>query len=141
VTHRVVRIIASSLAAGLMLGVAGRILMRIVVLQSGTPGGFSIGGTAEVVAFGMLLGTPVSTVFWLLRPLVRIHRPLAGLLLGVVVVAGLALAPPPSARSAMAAVPDDPFATLLQFAVLVVGWGVALDAVNPWVTRDRPIGG
>lgn len=135
VTNHVVRMIAGSLVAGLTLGIAGRILMRIVALQSGVPSGFSIGGTGDVVAFGFLLGTPVSVVFWLLRPLVRVRRPLAGLLLGILVAGGFALLPPPSARSAMAATPDDPLSTVIEFAVLLALWGLALDAASPWVSR------
>jgi hypothetical protein len=39
-----------------MLGVGGRVLMRAIALATGTPAGFSLGGSLEVVAAGALYG-------------------------------------------------------------------------------------
>jgi hypothetical protein len=46
---------ASALGA-LVLGVGGRVLMRIIALASGSGGGFSLAGSLEVVAAGALFG-------------------------------------------------------------------------------------
>lgn len=132
---RVVRMIGAGLAAGLVLGVAARFVMRIIALEAGRPGNFSLGGTVDVVAFGMLLGTPLAVLFWSVRSRLPVRRPLAGLVLGLLMFGVLALVPPPSARSAMAATPDTPLHTLLELAILLAVWGCAVDGASLWVTR------
>ncbi len=53
------RMLVSSVACGLLLGVAARLVMRFVALEAGIPAAFSPGGSLEVVAFGA--GTGSST--------------------------------------------------------------------------------
>jgi membrane associated rhomboid family serine protease len=48
-------LVASALGA-LVLGIGGRVLMRIIALANGSPGGFSVAGSLEVVAAGALFG-------------------------------------------------------------------------------------
>ncbi len=55
--RRAVRSTLAGLACGtLILGVGGRVLMRGIALATGGSGGFSLGGSLEVVAVGALYG-------------------------------------------------------------------------------------
>ena len=47
----------ASLIAGLMVGIAARIIMRIVAVTAHMPPGFSIEGTLNIVFFVFMLGT------------------------------------------------------------------------------------
>jgi hypothetical protein len=107
--------------------------MRVIVLEAGLPGSYSLGGSLEVVLFGLLLGAPLAAGFWLLRPQLPWRRPLGGLVLGGLLTALLAVVPPPSAASALAATPDTPLLTWLGFGLLLVAWAVALEAVTDWI--------
>jgi hypothetical protein len=141
---RAFRLLIAALVAGTVLGVAGRLLMRFIAREAGLPGSFSTGGSLEVVLFGVLLGAPLAAGFWLLRPHLRVPRPLAGLGFGVVLTALLAVFPPPSGRSALANTPDTPLFTLLGFGLLLTLWGTALDLVTGWNRggpRDRGTAG
>lgn len=109
--------------------------MRIIALEAGVPRGSSLGGSLEVVAFGVLLGAPISVLFWLVRSRVPVPTPLAGVVLGVAMIIVLTRFPPPSARSALAETDDSPLMTLLGFLVLFTAWGAGLDFVTRWVDR------
>jgi hypothetical protein len=121
------RLVFMSAGAGLALGLAGRVLMRLIALESGLPGRFSPGGSLEVVAFGALIGAPVALVFWVARPRIRIPAPWAGSVLGLLLMGWFSLARPPAARSALAGTPDTPLLTWLGFLSVFVLWGTALD--------------
>jgi hypothetical protein len=125
--------LAAGVAAGLLLGVGSRGVMRWIALEAGMTGAYSRGGSVEVVIFGALVGFPIAVAFWAIRHRIPWPRPLAGLAVGLGAVAVFALVPPPSARSALAGTPDTPGYTLAAFAVLFGGWGLALDLVSHWV--------
>lgn len=112
--------------AGLTLGVAARVAMRLVALQADVSPGFSFGGSVEVVLYGALVGTPVALLYWVCRQRVRLPA-WAGVTIGLVLFAFLATWQPPSARSALRDTPDAPVATSLLFAGVFVVYGVALE--------------
>lgn len=86
--------------AGLILGVAARIAMRVVALQAVVAPAFSWAGTVEIVVFGALVGAPVALVFWACRA--RLHLPpWSSVAAGLLIYGALAVWPPPSARSAL----------------------------------------
>ena len=116
-----------SLGFGVALGVAVRLAMRWIALESGIDPTASPGGTLEVVAFGALLGTPIALAFLLFRPMLRVPRPWAGLTGGLLLFGIVAAMPPPAARSALASTSDTPAFTAAAFAVVLVGWMVALE--------------
>lgn len=134
------RLLSAAGIAGTTLGIAGRVLMRIIAREAGLPGSYSLGGSLEVVLFGVFIGTPVALVFWLSRPRLHWRRPLPGVALGLLGTGLLATFPPPSARSALAATPDTPVFTWLGFGFLVTAWAVALDRATPWIWRPRDAG-
>jgi hypothetical protein len=125
-----IRALAPAAACGVLLGIAVRLVMRFVAMESGLDGAFSVGGSLEVVAFGALIGAPVAWLFFVLRPRVNLRIPLAGVLCGLGVFLLFSLILPPAARSALANTPDTPAATALAFAVLFVVWGWILEYVG-----------
>jgi len=122
-----VRYLAFATLAGVGLGACARIAMRFVALESGGEGGFSLGGSLEVVAFGALIGIPIAIGFGWIRARVRMPPPWFGLATGILIFAVLATFPPPSARSALFDTPDTPLFTALTFAALFAAFGVVLE--------------
>ena len=129
-----------ALVAGLLLGVASRVVMRVIGLLSGGTEGFSWGGTIEIVLFGLLIGAPIALFFLALRSHLDWPRPWAGVALGAALFAATALRPPPSAASALAGTPDPPLATAALFAALWLGFGLLLEYLHgpttPQINRD-----
>lgn len=125
----------AALIAGIVLGVDGRIVMRLVAVEAGVPGAFSPGGSLEVVAFGAMLGAPLALLFWRVLPRLAWPFPAAGLSFGGVVIGALTLLPPPAARSALAGTADTPLITGGLFALLFLLWGAVLELTAPWVRR------
>ena len=52
----VLRFLPAAVLAGVALGVAGRLLMRLIAIEAGMSAAYSTGGSLEVVAFGVLAG-------------------------------------------------------------------------------------
>ena len=120
--------------AGLTLGVAARVAMRVVALQAEVAPAFSWGGTVEIVVFGALVGAPLALLFWACRQ--RFHLPpWSSVAAGLLVFGALALWPPPSARSALRGTPGDQSLTVVAFAGVFVVYGVALEAL--WRVKRR----
>lgn len=113
-------------SAGVLLGLAARLTMRWVALESGVSPGFSTGGSFEVVALGVALGAPAAFLFFLVQPQAARMRPWSGLLWGLALFALLAAFPTPAARSALADTPDTPLFTAVAFATLFAAWGLSL---------------
>jgi hypothetical protein len=124
------RLLTVSVVSGIVLGIAARLVMRFIALESGLPGSYSLGGSLEVAAFGAMLGTPLAFAFLMLRRWFFIPPPWAGLLFGLALFAVLSILRPPSAQSALAGTPDTPMATGLAFALLFVLWGIGLDLIG-----------
>ena len=122
--------------SGIILGAASRIAMRVVALETNEPVGFSIGGSLDVVGFGVVVGAPAAVVFWICRSWRSL--PLgSGLLVGALLFAILASVPPPAAKSALDATNDTPIVTAFAFAVAFVVYGASLDILWRWMTSDR----
>lgn len=117
----------SSVLSGIGLGIGARVVMRIVAWSSGLAGSFSLGGSRDVVLFGVLIGTPFALLFFAARERFAWPRAWSGRLAGGTLFAFLAFIPPGSARSALAATPEPPLQTALLFAVLFVLFGWTLE--------------
>ncbi|MGH7720786.1 MAG: hypothetical protein ACREON_18310, partial [Gemmatimonadaceae bacterium] len=102
-------------------------VMRVIALSAGGAGAFSIGGSAEVVLFGIALGAPVALVFFALRQRIPLPAPWGGIAVGLMLFAMLALIPPPAAQSALAGTPDPPALTASLFGALFAAYGGVLD--------------
>ena len=128
------RRVALAVIAGVLLGVASRIVMRLIGMLAGGTEGFSWGGTIEIVLFGVMIGAPIALFFFLLRSRLEWPRPWAGVALGAVLFAATALRPPPSAASALAGTADPPLATAALFAALWLGFGLLLEYLHGLTT-------
>lgn len=94
-------------------------------------GGFSSGGSLEVILFGAMVGVPVALVTWSCRSKWRL--PIwFGTIVGLVLFFLLAMFQPSAARSALGGTPDKPLWTALLFAAAFVSYGALLDAIWAW---------
>lgn len=126
--------VAGALTGALVLGVGGRMVMRLAALIGGRAPGFSWGGSLEVVAAGALYGAAggllwVAISRWL-------GRAMTGPALGAATFAGIGLASG-AAQSAAASLPGPRRLTALAlFLLLCVAWGAATDALaRRWAPR------
>lgn len=101
--------------------------MRLIAVAAGSEVGASLGGSLEVVATGVLFGTPGGLGYLVVRKLVPGSGLWRGALFGALYFGFLALVPPPAARSAVAALGQLPVALSL-FGFLFVGYGLLLEA-------------
>jgi len=130
------RRLAYALVAGLLLGTAARIAMRIVAQLAGGAEGFSWGGTIEVVVLGVAIGAPIALFFLTLRTHLEWPKPWGGVALGASLFAATALRPLPSARTALAGTTDPPLATAALFAALWIGYGLLLEWFHSRLSRS-----
>lgn len=131
--------VAGAVAGTLILGVGGRLVMRIMALLfSPEPPEFSWGGSLDVIGAGAMYGTLAGL---LREPLARrLPRRAVGPALGVVTYLGIALVSR-AAKDAAASVPAPPrLVGLVLFLVLCVGFGIAVDAVVRRLSAAPPIG-
>ena len=119
------------MCAGVWLGVAARIAMRLIALQAGLVGGFSSGGSLEVILFGAMFGAPVALVTWSCRSKWRL--PIwFGIIVALALFFLLTMFQPSAARSALGGTPDKPLWTALLFAAAFASYGALLDAIWAW---------
>jgi hypothetical protein len=132
---RFLALVTASVVSGVLLGLVARLAMRFVALESGGEGGFSLGGSLEVVASGAVIGVPSALLFFLSRRRLQKSAPWPGLLWAALVFVTLALVRPPAALSALQATPDTPAATFAAFAVAFAAWGLLLEGLFRLVGR------
>jgi hypothetical protein len=122
--------------AGVIFGVGARVDMRLIAHSAGLPPGSSWGGTAEVVLVGALIATPTAAGYWLIRRSTW-SRWWWGVGLSALLFAVLAAWPPPSAASALEALPGSGTVAGLLFGSQFLMYGAALEW---WWQRGRPTG-
>ena len=122
---------AAGAASGLLvLGLVGRLAMSVTALLAGQALRWSLGGTVDVLLFGLLLGAAAGLAYGALRA--RLPRPslLAGAAWGALLFLLLLAVPPPAARSAFGGVSQVGVpAVLALFAAVFLLWGLALEAL------------
>jgi hypothetical protein len=129
---RLLRVAAAGAVAGTVLGVLGRLAMAALAVVGGGAPRFSLGGSFEVVAFGLLVGVPAAAVFALWLRFAPGRDLLKGLAFGLALFALLLLLPPPAARSAAAGAPAVVLRTAVAlFAAVFAAYGLLLG----WLTR------
>lgn len=126
----------SGICGGIVLGIGGRAAMRAIALGAGLPLGFSLGGTAEVVLTGLLIGVPAAFAFVLLRRFFPGRSILAGAPFGALLLLGLTLLPPPAARSVAASI-DRLGLTLAAFAPVFIAYGVVVAWISDRLSSRR----
>lgn len=80
-----VALIVGGALGALVLGAGGRVVMRIIAIQGGGAGDFSVGGTLNVVAAGAGYGLGGAVLFMLVRLVFPARRWARGLAFWVVV--------------------------------------------------------
>lgn len=119
-------LLAASIVAGVLLGAAARVAMRWVAIDAGLDPGFSIGGSIEVLAFGVLIGSPVALGLGAAACRWRLPHG-SGLAAASALLIVLSVVPPPAARSAIATVPDSMGQALAVFAGAFLLYGLSLE--------------
>ncbi len=116
---------AGALAGTVILGIGGRLAMRLIAMVGGFPGSQSWGGSLEVVAFGLILGVVWGFFFGLVHRYAFTGKLLTGLLFGLLLY-GLVVAIPMDPKAAIAGFPDHLLTITLIFGVLFVMYGLTL---------------
>jgi mannose-6-phosphate isomerase-like protein (cupin superfamily) len=142
VRRQLVAGLVAGATVGFLLGLGGRLAMRIIAVAAGIDARATLGGSLEVVLTGLAFGIPAGIVFALLR-----HRGLltgrgCGALFGAGGFAVVGVLPPPAARSALADV-GHPGLSALLFGVLFVAAGWLLERLlggraDSGVMAERP---
>lgn len=119
--------LAGALTGALVLGVGGRVVMRLAALIGGRAPVFSWGGSLEVVVAGALYGAAGGLLWVVLAR--RLRRAATGPALGGVTFGGIGLVSN-VAQGAAASLPVAPRAVVLAlFLALCVACGVVTDRV------------
>ncbi len=141
---RAARVALLGLLAGIWLGVLGRAVMAALAMVGGSRPRLSLGGSFEVVAFGVLIGLPATIVFVVLRRWVPGPPVLHGALVGLALFALLVALPPPAARSAASGSPQEVrLAAVPLFGLAFLLYGLTLGWLGSRLAdcaRRRPVG-
>jgi protein-S-isoprenylcysteine O-methyltransferase Ste14 len=123
----VLRWAGEAVVAGILLGAAARLAMRGLAWLAGSPGGFSRGGSIEIVVFGALLGAPIALAVFAIRQWRRWEHPWVGVWVAVALYLASVARPSPSAQSALAASPVPGWQIFLVFGLVFLAFGVWID--------------
>lgn len=99
----------------LVIGGGGRLVMRMIATLAGLPGGFSTGGTAEVLLYGALIGAAGALVGLALAR-VGLRSIGLGLSVGLLTFAGTLLTLPPHIAASVR-----PFASIMPTVLILFG--------------------
>lgn len=123
-----VALTCGALVGAVVLGVAGRALLRLVAVRRGMPPGYSLGSTGEVIAVGLLYGAVGGLLLGGLGAS-RARHPLIGALVGLLLF-GIAFFTSESALSSATGVTHTFAGSLLgPSSILFLTWG----AVTSWL--------
>jgi len=127
--------LVAGLAAGtVIIGIGGRLAMRLITILGGLPGGYSWDGTLEVVMFGLITGIISGVVFGTVERYAFSNRMLTGLVYGALVFGSLVVIPI-DAKGAASGFPDLQAAIYLIFGSVLLVYGIALATMFSWCTQ------
>ncbi len=86
-------LLAGAMVGTVVLGIGGRLIMRIIALIGGVTPGASLGGSLEVIAFGSLTGILAAIGYTLLRRILPGKTWLKGIPLGLLIYVILLVIP------------------------------------------------
>lgn len=119
--------VLAGLASGLVvLGVGGRVAMRLLALAAGREPQFGAEGTFGIIVIGGALGTVGGLLFALVAPRLPRSRALAGAIHGTLVLAVLAPLLPPAVREEIEALKSHLVLAASTFWLLFALYGIAL---------------
>lgn len=124
------RILRSSatgaLFGAILLGLGGRVVMRLLTMHDGREPGFSFGGTLEIMLYGAIIGLVAGLVFALLPAPLRKNWIASGLIFGLLVYAGTILTLPAHIAGTAAPFSDILPLVLFGFGLCFLAFGLAL---------------
>lgn len=115
--------LAGSTAGAVVLGIGGRLAMRMIGVLGGLDGGFSWGGTLEVILLGAIIGGISGGAYDALGRYFDKGRLRAGLLFGLLVY-GMVLVLPIEGKGAAKGFPDLQWAVYGIFGALFIVFGI-----------------
>lgn len=131
-----VTLVVGSTLGAVLIGGGGRVVMRLLTSLDGREAGFSLGGTAEIVVCGALVGAGGSLVHAALQRL-GWPRLVLGVSVGALTFAGTILTLPghiaATAQPFRSAMP----LVLALFGACFLAYGLALAAARPGGKRDK----
>lgn len=133
VTKRVISLGLAGLVVGfVVLGLGGRILMRLLAFLTPEPPRFTLGGTVQVIGVGTLWGGITAPLLMVLTRWKPLFRRAFGLLLGLVVMApALVLFLLFSGfRGSLVAPPILIIGAMVLFPLLFIAHGYVLEAIT-----------
>lgn len=109
-------LITGAALGALLIGLGGRMVMRLLALAIDREPSFSVGGTAEVIAYGAIIGFLSAALLAIARPVLPRRWPLQGLILAALAYSGtVATLPAHIADTAR------PFADRMPFVMALFG--------------------
>lgn len=118
--------LAGAVSGAIVLGIGGRLAMRVVAVAAGYGGAFSFGGTIEIVLAAAVYGAIGGVALVALSPWLGVWG--RGITAGLGIFA-LGLGVSQAARSAADTVPDQARRALVLFALLFLVYGVLTSLV------------
>ena len=138
ITKKIIIVMLAGLAAGtVILGIGGRIAMRMVAVAADEKMRFTVGGTLEIILAGAGGGTLGSLLFLFLQRFLPQAGSRRGLKLGAafLVIAILPLLP---SLGGVVAPLKMIVATIVLFPALFLAYGIAVEAiVVRWLKTER----
>ena len=134
----IVRLVAEAVLAGVLLGTAARVAMRVLVWLAGTAGGFSRGGSVEIVVFGAILGAPVALAVLAIRQWRGWQHPWVGVWTALTLYLAAVARPSPSAQDALASSPLPAWQIVFVFGTAFLAFGLWIDMRWHAMTGRRP---
>ncbi len=130
-------VVGATLGA-LILGLGGRIMMRLLAVMIERDPAFSLGGSLEVVAYGAIVGAVSGAVFALLRPIMSWGWLTQGILLATLTYFGtIATLPAHIAETARPFAGQMPF-VLLLFGLCFTAFGLTMARVSSRGSNPAP---
>lgn len=118
--------LVSGLVAGILIvGIGGRLAMRFIALLDGRQGGFSWGGTLDVLVFGLITGGISGCFYGIVEKYIFSNTLLNGVVYGILLFLALLILPI-SGKGAAKGFPDRQMEIYLIFGVVLVLYGILL---------------
>lgn len=138
ITKKIIIVMLAGLAVGaVILGIGGRIAMRMVALAAGEKLRFSVGGTAEIILAGAGGGTLGGLLFLIVQRFVPQAGSRRGMKLGAALLA-IAVVPLLLSLGGLVAPLQMIVATIVLFPALFLVYGIAVEAiVVRWLKKER----
>lgn len=118
-------LVSGFIGGTVIVGIGGRLAMRSIALLAGRQGGFSWGGTWEVVALGLIIGVLSGIVYAMVEKYGLPNESLNGAIYGIFVFVMLLILPI-GGKGAAKGFPDMQPTIYLIFGILLVVYGVLL---------------